>query len=139
MTIRFLIASLFIGAVIVVFGLLEPAGSAWFPRCALHETTGLHCPGCGGTRALQALFDGKFALAARCNPLLTAGAVVFPPLLLWQRRLEGRGVFTPKVTWGIAIVVLAYFIGRNLPSPTTSPLAPPPLEEVRGGQESPRE
>ena len=33
--------------------------SALLPTCALHYVTGYYCPGCGGTRAINALLHGQ--------------------------------------------------------------------------------
>lgn len=41
------------------------------PRCPLKMLTGVPCFTCGGTRALQALLDGRAAEALRLQPLLT--------------------------------------------------------------------
>ena len=33
----------------------NPPGSSWItPPCMMHKVTGLHCPGCGSTRATYA-------------------------------------------------------------------------------------
>lgn len=37
------------------------------PGCFFHRLTGIKCPGCGGTRALQALLGGDAAAALRFN------------------------------------------------------------------------
>ena len=39
----------------------------WLPRCALYQLTGIHCPGCGNTRAAYALLHGDVAEALRQN------------------------------------------------------------------------
>src|SRR5208283_1274662 len=45
-------------AVLFVF---DPATAGFYPVCALHEMTGLQCPGCGGLRAMHQVFHGHLA------------------------------------------------------------------------------
>lgn len=87
----------------------SPPGAAWLPCCPFHEGTGLLCPGCGSTRALQALAEGDAAYSLRCNALLF-------PMLAWAVllcTLKGRN-FAVVVYGGLG-VLLAYMLLRNLP------------------------
>jgi hypothetical protein len=45
--------------------------------CFFHKYTGYYCPGCGGTRAVIALFHGNFLRAAWYHPLVPYGAVLY--------------------------------------------------------------
>jgi uncharacterized protein DUF2752 len=47
------------------------------PPCPWHRLTGLPCPGCGTTRALVALLEGRPATALAMNPLAAIAAVGF--------------------------------------------------------------
>jgi hypothetical protein len=62
----------------VLFGLaalalwLTPAVvQATDARCLILSLTSMTCPGCGGTRALDALFRGDVAVALHFNPYVT--------------------------------------------------------------------
>lgn len=44
--------------------------------CALHALTGLYCPGCGGTRAMRALFAGDFEASFAYHPFVPFIAVL---------------------------------------------------------------
>ncbi|MBC7782517.1 MAG: DUF2752 domain-containing protein [Burkholderiales bacterium] len=101
----------------------NPAEHHLFPTCLFHYFTGLQCPGCGGTRAAYALLHGRLGLAIWYNPL---AVLVAPIALLWgvdRVRRVWRGdvvsnCFThipPRVVWGLAIFLTAFWIGRNLP------------------------
>lgn len=45
--------------------------------CAFFLVSGLYCPGCGGTRAVEALFHGKLLLSLWYHPLVLYGLVLF--------------------------------------------------------------
>jgi hypothetical protein len=88
---------LVVGAMVVALGLavvgwFEPRGQIFFPRCWLHEHTGLLCPGCGSTRALHALLHGDVASAWKLNPL----AVLSVPGVAWLTIRHVRGVLTGR-------------------------------------------
>lgn len=44
------------------------------PQCAFHTLTGLYCPGCGGTRAVRALLQGKLLQSFRYHPIVPYAA-----------------------------------------------------------------
>ncbi|MBQ7796120.1 MAG: DUF2752 domain-containing protein [Lachnospiraceae bacterium] len=44
--------------------------------CIFHEMTGLYCPGCGGTRAIKALFKGHPVISFFYHPLVLYCAVL---------------------------------------------------------------
>ena len=46
-----------------------------FP-CLFHLVTGLYCPGCGGTRAVKYLLNGRLLESLFYNPVVLYGAVV---------------------------------------------------------------
>lgn len=86
------------------------------PPCLMHKMTGLHCPGCGSTRAVLALLEGDWVRAARNNILF---ACAFPFLAWWAAmRLLGRPMRRPQPWFPIvlAVIVVAYWILRNVPS-----------------------
>ncbi|GAA5119767.1 DUF2752 domain-containing protein [Luteolibacter yonseiensis] len=109
-----------------------PNGLPWLPRCMFHEITGLHCAGCGMTRAAYAALHGEIGTAFRYNPvgmilLPLAGMGVGLQLLGWVRGrpLPFRLDVGVKGGWGIAIALIAFWILRNIPSWPFTLLAPP--------------
>ncbi|GGK27647.1 membrane protein [Pilimelia terevasa] len=91
------------------------------PSCLLKYTTGLDCPGCGGTRAFFYLLHGQLGPAARHHLLFVLAA----PLLVyvyaaWALRLT-TGRQLPRVRfapWGVSVllgVALVFSVARNLP------------------------
>jgi hypothetical protein len=93
------------------------------PGCLLHRTTGLHCPGCGGTRAFYALLRGDWAAAVRWNflaPLLVLAAAGWglwwclsgvPRLAPWL----ARRTFPAWLAWALGAAALLFALLRNLP------------------------
>lgn len=115
-----------------------PTVGAWYPKCIFHHVTGLHCPGCGTTRAIYSLCQADFANAFRCNPLLIFGGPIVAVLLYRQakRRTQGYPV-SSRLAWVMVVLLVVYSLCRNLPSPQRSWLAPP--EKIHPhGQTSPQ-
>jgi hypothetical protein len=106
------------GAVLYAF---SPAEYSFYPFCLFHEMTGLHCPGCGGTRAAHQLLHGNVLAALRLNALL----VVSLPFCGWW----GIGVATGRIgrrpagtscslrrLWLLLALALVFGVLRNLPA-----------------------
>jgi hypothetical protein len=101
------------------------------PPCPIHAATGLHCPGCGSTRALRALAHGDLATAARQNLLLVCSlpalaAALLRPSLHWLHGLPFLSPHTTnlirRLTPALIIILITFTILRNLPP--TAFLAP---------------
>src|SRR5215472_13657034 len=58
------------GCVVLYF--FNPTSYHFYPVCQFHQLTGLHCPGCGATRALYALLHGDLVTALHDNALFVA-------------------------------------------------------------------
>jgi hypothetical protein len=106
--------------------------ASFFPGCLFHRLTGLQCPGCGMTRAAYATLHGRLGEAFRFNPV---GMVLFPAALVgmgleligWVRGkpLPPRFRVGGRWAWGIAGVLLVFWILRNIPVWPFTLLAPP--------------
>ena len=117
-----------VGTVVLFF--VDPTAARWFPICPFHELTGLHCPGCGTSRALHALVHGDILTALSNNVLST----LFVPLLAWSwisYGLETMGRkplpalrWRPAALWTLLAVILACWVLRNLPWHPFTLLAP---------------
>lgn len=107
-------AACLLAAAGLMFFLVDDPGSLWWlPHCVFHELTGLHCPGCGATRALHALAHGQIVRALWCNALLVALILALPVWLALQPRLSPR--IQARLAWLIAGAFIAFFVIRNLP------------------------
>jgi hypothetical protein len=117
-------------ALLIPVGLIDPAASRRFPRCAFHQLAGLHCPGCGATRAMHQGLHGRLLRAASANLLL----VVAAPWLLYEFAsgclfvVRGRGLRSVRLSgvaaWGILAAVCLFGILRNIPAAPFEWLAP---------------
>lgn len=107
-------------ALVILFS-FDPSAHRFYPRCTFHAVTGLDCPGCGGLRAAHQLLHGNFRAAFALNPLVVAGLPVFLFLAAgWfiprvAERPPWKIANSPKVAYGIAAVVIAFGVLRNLP------------------------
>lgn len=121
-----------LGLTAAAWSLFDAGPVGWLPRCVFHQLTGLHCPGCGMTRATFAVLHGQLGLAFRCNPLgvvllpLTVVGLV-PELWGWVRNKPPRYrlALGPYGGWVIVWAVLAFWLLRNLPWWPFTLLAPP--------------
>lgn len=107
-----------------------PTEYSFYPKCVLFQLTGLHCPGCGGTRALHHLINGRFSDACKMNVLTTLFLPILILVLVWQWIFLDRSkpfltlIASPRVQCLIGMSVIAFGVARNLPWPPFSWLAP---------------
>lgn len=109
-----------------------PSGVPWLPSCSFHRLTGLHCAGCGMTRAVHATLQGRLDDAVRYNPL---GMILLPASLVWMgvklpAWLRGGPPASPAGSvgswpWWIIGLMVLFWIARNLPFHPFTLLAPP--------------
>lgn len=52
--------------------------------CVWEKMFGVYCPGCGGTRAVMALFKGHLLLSLWYHPLVLYAAVIFGAFMVSQ-------------------------------------------------------
>ena len=125
--------ALMVGAVVllrILFIDFESTIRGVSPGCPFHRLTGLHCPGCGGTRAFFAFLKGDLALSWRKNPLFLiglAGGVIFAVSTLLDKttgRRWGWIRISAKGGWTILALVLVFWVVRNIPHLPFTLLAP---------------
>jgi hypothetical protein len=124
-----LILSLIFGACIVVY-FWPPEQYTYLPGCTLNRLTGLHCPGCGGTRAAWALMHGDVLQAAAYNLYFLLAL----PFLLWWgghgvwATITGKQFGPPRYRpWLYAFIwvsLIAFAVLRNVPIIPFNLLAP---------------
>lgn len=68
-------------AAILLF--LQNSGAAdfdvadWIPPCLFHRVSGLYCPGCGGTRAVKSLLEGRLTACFFYHPFVLYCAAIY--------------------------------------------------------------
>jgi hypothetical protein len=97
------------------------SGAADPPGCLIKLTTGLDCPGCGGTRAFYYLMHGNLPEAVRHHAIAVFGA----PFLVWLyvawtvKQVSGRSLPMPRIgakTMAVFLGAWAVFmVVRNIP------------------------
>lgn len=101
-------------------------------ECGVLKLTGLHCPGCGGTRCAQSILSLHWADAMGYNPMLMTGFLVFiggsAYLIIRMTILAKPAPKMPDIRprWiGFGIGALMLFtILRNIPAYPFTLLAP---------------
>jgi hypothetical protein len=96
-------------------------GARDLPSCLVKATTGLDCPGCGGTRAFFYLMHGNLPQAVRHHAM----AVFAAPFLVWMyvawsvRKVTGRSLPMPRLGGRTVALFLAawavFMVVRNIP------------------------
>ena len=123
---RFLRILLGIGApaVIALVCFLVYADRLTVP-CVFYELTGFYCPGCGSGRAVYAILHGSLRESFRYNPMLYILGIPSSVVLLLEYlrlvfpSLHRKPVFIPPpVVTGCAVLLIAYWIARNIPALT---------------------
>ncbi len=99
----------------------NPHTNVVFPPCVLLHTTGIYCPGCGGTRAVYDLAFGHIGRALHENAFVVL--FVVPPAIVgfvwWV--LNSVGVPVPRIRitvpmiWTYVGVLGLFWVVRNLP------------------------
>jgi hypothetical protein len=124
-------AALLSGLVYLYF--VDPAEARGFPVCPIHYFTGLHCPGCGTSRALHQLLHGRLLAALRLNSLTV---FVMPVLLIvfgrnaiaacrgTEARWHRPNWVPARWPWAVVILVIGYGVLRNVPYWPFALLAP---------------
>lgn len=114
-----LLVLLILGAGFVWTYKTGPVPPAWYPACPLVATTGLLCPGCGSARVLHDIAHGHFLAALGHNILVV---LFLPCLALWGADVFWRRVrnkppreISRRAAFAVLIVIMVFWIARNLP------------------------
>ena len=101
------------GVALAGFHFLQPYGLSALSRCRFKDYTGWPCPSCGGTRSIEALFQGRISESFSWNPLVCAGIVILACWFLLSLCLEvvrGREMtveLTAGEKWILRILAVA--------------------------------
>jgi Protein of unknown function (DUF2752) len=101
-----------------------------YPPCFFYLLTGLHCPGCGATRCVDALVHGDLPQALAYNPLLIlalpliAVGVLHMVYGLWTGRRLGVLKVPLWLVYALPWVLVAFWVLRNIDVYPLTLLAP---------------
>lgn len=89
--------------------------------CVVNSIFGLYCPGCGGTRAVSALFHGKFITSFIYHPLVLYTAVVAGWFLISQsiERISKHRIriglkYRDGYIWAALGILIINFLVKNM-------------------------
>lgn len=104
-----------VAAICVYYYAVDPSDGQ-SPRCMLRLLTGFDCPGCGSQRALHAMLHGRPADAWHYNPAVFFAVPLAMCYFCIDRLPRGarRLLRHPAFILGVALAVVAWWIGRNL-------------------------
>ena len=116
------------GAILLLYFFVEPKDGSILPKCFFHELTGLYCPGCGVQRSFHALLNGRILTAIDYNLLF----ILFLPLIIyfilaftWGKKTSPSSIiYKPVFSFTVVIVVVSFWVLRNIPYTPFSWLAP---------------
>ncbi|WP_457615606.1 DUF2752 domain-containing protein [Lutibacter sp.] len=126
----------YFGVLILAIGLaflyffINPSEVDFLPKCPLYVSTGIYCPGCGSQRATHHLLRLDFWGVIQQNILyfvalfvLAYHFIVTSINLLFKKRIYNY-IYHPKTPIIILIVVIVFWILRNIPYYPFNLLAP---------------
>lgn len=128
--------SLIIIGVLALFGMLalyifwNPSETNMFPKCPVYAITGIYCPGCGSQRAAHKILNGNIIEGVRHNYmiLLLAMVLLYQGFMYVVNDMLGKNITNllhkSKVTFSILIIVILFWVLRNIDIFPFSELAP---------------
>src|SRR5512145_3080464 len=120
---------LFITGILITLYFFNPENWKFYPRCPFNILTGFYCSGCGTTRAIHLMLHGELSAAFGKNQLT-------PFLLIILGYISGRNIYyplkkgtappviAPRLLIALVIIIVSYWILRNIPAPPFTLLAP---------------
>lgn len=122
---------LFVGLALFYF-LVNPSGVDYLPKCPLYSTTGIYCPGCGSQRATHDLLHLNIMGVIHHNALYLLALILlgYHGVILFANKFlnkNWKSLFNhPKTPIVVLVIVILFWILRNLPFAPFNWLAPSP-------------
>lgn len=109
---------------------INPSGQSFFPKCPFHSLTGLHCPGCGSQRAIHDFLHLNIIEGFKHNFLIGLGILVLGYklyLMIYSKfynEKKSNLLYNTKTPWIILVLIISFWILRNIPYEPFLYLAP---------------
>ncbi len=108
----------------------NPTETNLFPSCPVYAATGIYCPGCGSQRAAHKILNGNIIEGVRHNYMIVLLAMVllYQGFVYVMNDMLGKKIpnllHKSKVTFSILIIVILFWVLRNIDLFPFSELAP---------------
>ncbi|MBQ1749635.1 MAG: DUF2752 domain-containing protein [Lachnospiraceae bacterium] len=88
------------------------------PTCPVQKLTGFYCPGCGGSRSVRALLEGRFLASLLLHPfpiycILALLAILVHGLYLHHKKSTGKSIL-PVLLWSALALLILQFMVKNI-------------------------
>ena len=88
--------------------------------CAIYQRTGYYCPGCGGTRAVKALFRGDILTSLKYHPVVIYIVITYGLFmilntisLITKREFSGMKIKNSLLIL-IPVIIVIQFVIKNI-------------------------
>jgi len=132
MKLKYILMLVLFIALALFYFLVNPSGVDYLPKCPLYTTTGIYCPGCGSQRATHDLLHLNIIGVIHHNALYLLALILlgYHGILLLANRFFNKNrksiLNHPKTPLIVLIIIVLFWILRNLPYAPFNWLAPTP-------------
>jgi len=115
---------------VLIYVFINPSEVDFLPKCPFYFTTGIYCPGCGSQRATHQLLNFNFLGALSQNVLFAVGLILvgYNSIILIANKYFHKNIYNylyhPKAPIILLIIIIAFWIIRNIPYYPFNLLAP---------------
>ena len=115
---------------VFLYFFVNPNKVNYLPKCPLYVSTGIYCPGCGSQRATHNLLNFNFLGVLNQNVLYIFGLLIIGYHLLISginyifSKTIYNYIYHPKTPIVLLIIIIGFWILRNIPYYPFTLLAP---------------
>lgn len=130
MKIKYIGIGVVLVTIVCLYYFFNPSLEGYFPKCPFYSFTGLYCPGCGSQRAMHQLLHLNIIETLNYNALYVIGLfsilynIVIKGMNNYFNKKYYNYLYHPKTPIIIGIIVLIFWVLRNIPSQPFCYLAP---------------
>ncbi len=130
MKIKYIGIGLVVSILLYLYYFYNPGQEIYFPKCPFYSLTGLYCPGCGSQRALHQLLHFNIFETLNHNALYVIGlfSIIYNIIIKGINKYRNKNYYNylyhPKTPILLGVLIIAFWILRNVPSEPFCYLAP---------------